>query len=478
LNPEILKPLVVDLDGTLIKTDLLYQSLFSYVKRYPLTLFSPFVWLSRGKSQLKEELARHIDIDVSVLPYNQTVLEFIKAERSKNRPIILATASHRIHADRIAQHLRVFDEVMATEGQVNLSAATKRDCLVSAYGRNGYDYIGNSQADMVVWESAEKAYLVNPEPAVERRMSGKPGVERIGTPVPHGIRLWQRALRTHQWLKNVLLFVPLIAAHRFGDLQAILTGLLAFMLFSLCASSVYILNDLMDMEDDRHHRTKRTRPFASGDLPIKAGIAAFLLLLLVSFSLSWLLMPWRFRIVLGVYYALTLMYSFVLKKIIVSDIIILSLLYTTRILAGTYAFDLLPTYWMLAFSMFIFLSLALVKRYSELRDARENGRSAQTKGRGYYPSDLEMIAALGAASGYLSVMVMALYIQDPETVRLYNNPKIIWLACPVLLFWITRVWLLAHRGAVHDDPVIFAVTDKASIVAGAVFGLIFVMAAM
>jgi len=474
----MLKPLVVDLDGTLIKTDLLYQSLFSYVKRYPLAILAPFVWLSKGKSRLKEELARHIDIDVSVLPYNQGVLEFIKAEREKNRRIILATASHRIHADRIAGHLQVFDEVMATEGQMNFSASTKRDRLVSAFGTNGYDYIGNSHADVVVWESAEKAYLVNSEPAVERRMAGKSGVERIGTSLPNGLRLWLRAMRTHQWLKNVLLFVPLIAAHRIGDIQAILYGLLAFMLFSLCASSVYILNDLMDMEDDRHHRTKRTRPFASGDLSIKAGIVAFLLSLLVSLSGSWLLMPWQFTMVLGVYYSLTIMYSFVLKKIIVSDIIILSLLYTTRILAGSYAFNLLPTYWMLAFSMFIFLSLALVKRYSELRDARENGSNTQTKGRGYYPSDLEMIAALGAASGYLSVMVMALYIQDPETVRLYNNPKIIWLACPVLLFWITRVWLLAHRGAVHDDPVIFAVTDKASIVAGVVFGMIFVMAAI
>ncbi|NTV92096.1 MAG: UbiA family prenyltransferase [Chlorobiaceae bacterium] len=474
----MLKPLVVDLDGTLIKTDLLYQSLFSYVKRYPLALPAPFVWLSKGKSRLKEELARHVDIDVSVLPYNQEVLEFIKAEREKNRRIILATASHRIHADRIAEHLQVFDEVMATEGQVNFSSSTKRDRLVSAFGANGYDYVGNSHADVVVWESAEKAYLVNPESTVERRMVGKSVVKRIGTPESNGISLWLRAMRTHQWLKNVLLFVPLIAAHRIGDIQAILTGLLAFLLFSLCASSVYILNDLMDMEDDRHHRTKRTRPFASGDLSIKAGIAAFLLLLLVSLLGSWLLMPWQFTMVMGVYYSLTIMYSFVLKKIIVSDIIILSLLYTTRILAGSYAFNLLPTYWMLAFSMFFFLSLALVKRYSELRDARENGKKTQTKGRGYYPTDLEMIASLGAASGYLSVMVLALYIQDPETVRLYNNPKIIWLACPVLLFWITRVWLLAHRGAVHDDPVIFAVTDKASIVAGVVFGMIFVMAAI
>lgn len=251
-----------------------------------------------------------------------------------------------------------------------------------------------------------------------------------------------------------------------------------FLLFSLCSSSVYILNDLLDIEDDRHHRIKRNRPFASGDLSINAGIFAFILLLLISFISSWLLMPWRFTMVLGIYYVLTLMYSFILKKLIVSDILILSSFYTTRILAGASALDLLPTFWMLVFSMFIFLSLALVKRYSELRDARTNGRESLTKGRGYYPSDLEIISSLGAAAGYLSVMVLALYIQDAETVSLYQNPKIIWLACPVLLFWITRVWLLAHRGEVNEDPVVFALTDKVSLLTGVIFGLIFIVAAM
>lgn len=470
------RPLVVDLDGTLIRTDLLYQSLFSFVKQCPLSLFSPFIWLIKGKAELKAELAKRISVDVGLLPYNQEVIDFIQKEKAGARRIVLATASHKIHADRIAQHLQLFDEVMATEQSINLSSHAKRDRLVSRFGKNGYDYIGNSRADIVVWESAEKAIMVNTASGVERRMADKSNVESIKIESPDRIKLWIRSLRTHQWLKNLLLFVPLIAAHRLADISSIFLGIVAFVLFSFCASSVYILNDLMDMEEDRHHRTKCSRPYASGYLPIKAGLIAFPLLLLISLAGSWLLMPRLFTLVLIVYYAVTLSYSLVLKKIMVSDIIVLSFLYTTRILAGVYAFSLVPTFWMLAFSMFMFLSLALVKRYSELREARQNGSNEKTKGRGYYPSDLEMISSLGSSSGYLSVMVLALYIQDPTTIVLYRSPQFIWLACPVLLFWITRVWLMAHRGEIHDDPVIFAITDKVSLLSGLVFGIIFVLA--
>lgn len=469
-------PLVVDLDGTLIRTDLLYQSLFSFIKERPLQLLAPFFWLAKGKSHLKTELANRVSIDVSVLPYEPAVIALIEGEKAKQRPVILATASHKIYADQIAEHLNLFDRVIATDGSHNISSHAKRDVLVEEFGHGGFDYAGNSHADVPVWESAGKAYLVNPERGVEKRALKKGNVERVIKSSSNQFALWLQALRPHQWMKNLLIFVPLLAAHDLFNSSALLLGLLGFVFFSLCASSVYLLNDLLDLEDDRHHPKKRNRVLASGALSIKTGTIAIPLLLLVPFAGSLWLMPWRFSLVLGIYYVATLAYSLVLKKVTAADIIVLSLLYTIRILAGVYACSLTPTFWMLAFSMFIFLSLALVKRYSELRDARLNGNNEKAKGRGYYPDDLEMISSLGAASGYLSVMVLALYIQDNATVAMYRHPQIIWAACPVLLFWITRLWLLTNRGEMHADPVIYAVTDKISILSGLIFGIIFWLA--
>ena len=472
----MLPPLVVDLDGTLIHTDLLYHSLFSFFKQQPSDFFLPFFWLSKGKSQLKTELARRIGIDVSVLPYDLEVIALIEAERAKNRQIILATASHKIYADQIAGHLKFFDRVLATEEHCNLSSHAKRDCLIKEFGEGGFDYAGNSNADIMVWAVSRKAYIVNPEKGVEKHAAKKGNVECVIKNYSKPFGLWLKALRPHQWLKNLLIFVPLLAAHELINIAVLLNGFLAFVFFALCASSVYLLNDILDIEDDRHHTVKRHRPFAAGTLPIKAGITAIPLLLLSSFVGSLMFMPWRFSLVLGIYYLLTLAYSFILKRVSAADIITLSLLYTIRILAGVYACSLVPTFWMLAFSMFIFLSLALVKRYSELREARLDGNNEKTKGRGYYPADLEMISSLGAASGYLSVMVLALYIQDQSTVAMYRHPQIIWAACPILLFWITRLWLLTNRGEIHEDPVIFAVTDKVSLVWGLIFGIIFWLA--
>ncbi len=469
-------PLVVDLDGTLIRTDLLYQSLFLFVKQYPLQFFSPFIWLSKGKSHLKTELSRLISIDVTVLPYNPAVIALIESERAKNRQIILATASHKKYADQIAEHLKLFDRVVATDERFNLSSHVKKDCLVAEFGEGGFDYAGNSHADIPVWASAAKAYLVNPDQGVEQRAARQGNVERIIKSQHSPFGVWLKALRAHQWMKNLLIFVPLLAAHELMNSAALLNALLAFVLFSLCASSVYVLNDLMDLEDDRHHKKKRSRPFASGTLSIKTGIIAVPLLLLLAFGGSLLFMPWHFTLILGIYYFATFAYSSILKRVIAADIITLSLLYTIRLLAGVFASNLVPTFWMLAFSMFIFLSLALVKRYSELHEARLNGNHEKTKGRGYYPADLEMISSLGAASGYLSVMVLALYIQEQSTIAMYHHPEIIWAACPLLLFWITRLWLLTNRGAMHEDPVIYAVTDKVSLLSGVVFGIIFWLA--
>lgn len=465
-------PLVVDLDGTLLRSDLLLETGMAFVRSQPLRLLQPVAWLARGKVALKEGLANATDIDVSVLPYDPNVIQLIEGARRSGRTVVLATASHHVLAGRIAEHLQLFDKVMATQAETNLSAHRKRDLLVENYGERGFDYAGNSLDDIPVWAAARQAYVVNPEAGVERRLRSAGNVEQVIRSDPATIRDWSKALRLHQWLKNALVFVPLLSAHQFTSPALLLNGILAFLLFGLCASSVYLLNDLLDLADDRHHRSKRLRPFAAGRLSIRSGLIAFPVLLITAMLASIWLLPWQFTAALAAYYLLTLAYSLFLKRRMVVDVIALAMLYTLRIIAGAAACGLPLTSWILAFSMFMFLTLALVKRYAELREVRSQG-GTETRGRGYYPDDLPMIASLGAASGYLAVMVLALYIHEQATAVLYSRPELIWLACPLLLFWITRVWMLTHRGQMHDDPVVFAIRDRVSLLVGVLFCLVF-----
>jgi 4-hydroxybenzoate polyprenyltransferase len=430
-------------------------------------------WLAAGKAHLKQRLAESTEIDVTSLPYDMQVIELIKEEKVKGREIVLATASHKIYADQIANHLQIFDRVLATEGKINLSARNKRDKLIEQYGENGFDYVGNSHDDLHVWKAARHAYVINPERGVETRARSLGNVVLLAARDANPIKDWAKALRFHQWVKNFLIFVPLLASHQFTQVDLLLNGLLAFICFGLCASSVYLLNDLLDLADDRQHAIKRHRPFASGKLSVKSGLFVFPILLFASFAGALWLLPSQFTAAMGVYYLITLAYSISLKRMTLVDAITLALLYTLRLIAGALVFGMTLTFWMVAFSMFMFLSLAFVKRYAELRAARILGKTGKTRGRGYYPDDLEMISSLGAASGYLSVMVLAFYIQDQNTVALYSRPQVIWLACPLLLFWISRVWLLTHRGQMHDDPVVFALKDRVSLLIGAAFGAVF-----
>ena len=470
-------PLVVDLDGTLLRSDLLVETGMAFIRRHPFQLYKTVGWLAQGKTVLKSQLASATDIDVNVLPYNPAVLELIKIAKNENRLIVLATASHYTLAEKIAEYLQLFDLVLATNEERNLTAESKRDLLIEHFGESGFDYVGNSHDDIPVWSAARHAYVVEPERGVLRKAQAMGNVKQtlLSSVVP--LKSWVSAIRIHQWMKNALIFVPLLAAHQVMNPMMVRQGILAFLLFGLCASSVYILNDLLDLADDRHHHSKKCRAFASGDLSIKTGIVAFPLLLCAAFAGAALFLPWQFSAVLLAYYALTLAYSLDLKRRMSIDVIALAALYTLRIIAGAAAFQLQLTFWMLAFSMFMFLSLALVKRYAELRDARVKGKKEKTRGRGYYPGDLEMISSLGASSGYLAVMVLALYIHDQATIALYTSPQIIWLACPLLLFWITRVWMLTHRGLIHEDPVVFAIRDRVSLIVGALFCVVFWAAA-
>ncbi|MEE4671624.1 UbiA family prenyltransferase [Pseudomonas alliivorans] len=470
-------PLVVDLDGTLLRSDVLFETAMAFIRQYPLQVFKLLLWLLQGKASLKRGLALSVKLDIALLPYDADVIEYIQQARRTGRLIVLATAAHETLATQIARHLNLFDQVWASDGEVNLSAHRKRDLLIDHYGQSGFDYIGNSIDDLCIWATARKAIVANPHVGVQRRAQAQGNVDQVLNAHATSLKDWRKALRLHQWLKNALIFVPLLAAHQIQQSQQVIDGLLAFLFFGLCASSVYVLNDLLDLADDRHHRSKRNRPFASGRLPIKSGLIAVPTLLLLAFGGAAAVLPWQFSAVLGAYYLLTLVYSLYLKRHMAVDVIVLAMLYTTRILAGAAAFHLPLTFWILAFSMFLFLSLALVKRYAELREARVREVEGKTRGRGYYPGDLDMIASLGASSGNLAVMVLALYIHEGATIALYQHPHVIWLACPLLLFWITRIWMLTHRGLMNDDPVVFAIRDRISQGIGALFLLVFWVAA-
>jgi 4-hydroxybenzoate polyprenyltransferase/phosphoserine phosphatase len=473
ISLAVSKPLVVDLDGTLLRSDMLVESAVQFLKSAPLRFHEPVRWLAAGgKPTLKARLAAATDIDASTLPYNDSLVAWLRVQRAAGRPIVLATASHERLARRIAAYLGIFDKVFASTETVNLSAERKRDALVAAFGEQGFDYVGNAHEDVPVWRAADRAYLVDAPESVERVAREHGNVERVFEAPRNRFVILAKSLRVHQWLKNLLVLIPLLAGHHANAWPLAASAFIALIAFSLCASSVYLLNDLIDLDDDRRHPVKRHRPLASGAMPLMAGIALSPALLVGAFAVAWAFLPIRYIGVLICYYSMTLAYSTLLKRLAMVDVVVLAGLYTARIVAGAAAIQVHLSFWLLAFSMFLFLSLALVKRYAELHAMLKLG-VAEPRGRGYMTDDLALISSLGAASGYLAVLVLALYIQDHTTAVLYRTPELIWLACPLLLFWISRMWLEAHRGNMHDDPVVFAARDRVSIAVLGLCGVVF-----
>lgn len=468
--------LVVDLDGTLVKTDLLVESALSLLKRSPWSALWLFVWLARGKAHLKTRISERVEIDAATLPYNEELLDVLRAERASGRAIWLATASHRRLAEQVARHLGLFERILATDDGHNLSGKAKLDALRAGLGAAAFDYAGNARVDLPIWRHARRALIVHPHRGVEAAASGLVTVERVFRRERSTWSAALKALRLHQWVKNALIFVPLLLAHRADEWQLVVTSGIAFLAFGLTASSAYVLNDLLDLTADRHHPRKRYRPFASGDLPLSTGVWLVPLLLLGAAALS-MLLPLAFGAVLLAYLAGTLAYSFKLKHHAMLDVMALAALYTLRILAGIAAIAVAPTFWLLAFSLFIFLSLALVKRYSELRVMQREGKR-EVHGRGYQVGDLTILSAAGIASGYGAALVLALYVNSPEVLRLYRTPQLIWPLCGLVLYWVSRVWMITHRGDMHDDPIVFALTDGPSLVIGALAAAIVVGASL
>jgi len=453
-------PLCVDLDGTLVRTDLLIESWFALLKRSALVAFLAPFWLIAGKARLKHEIAQRADLHAQSLPYDRAFLEYLEDQHRQGRQLVLTTASHEKYAKQVAEHLGIFNEVMASNRQINCSGAEKHRLLVKRFGDRGFDYAGNSRADCEIFPHARRSILVNPEPGVEQTATRFGNVENVFHHESGGFVAYVRAMRPHQWIKNLLVFVPLAAAHELGNLVLLGQAVLAFVAFGLCASSVYMLNDLLDLPADRAHARKRHRPFASGAASVKVGVVFIPLLLAAAAGIAAVL-PVAFLSMIAVYYISTLGYSLWLKGKLMVDVLVLAGLYTLRIIAGAAAVAIAPSFWLLAFSMFLFLSLAMVKRYSELLDLMGAGKNA-AKGRGYEVTDIATVQSLGAAAGYCAVLVLALYINSNDVRVNYAHPDRIWLLCPLLLYWISRMWQRAGRGEMHDDPIVFALKDRIS----------------
>ena len=568
----------VDLDGTLIKTDMLYESALLLIKKNPLYLFLIFFWLIQGRAKAKREIASRISISPETLPYHHELLSWLKAQKENQKQtqktqLILVTATDELLADSIAAHLQIFDEVYGSDGVINLKGPAKRDFLDTKYGQGKYNYIGDSSADLAIWEHAEACGMVSAKPRLISQVkalnkpiifqlsgqktlptdqlfvetlntdssippgetdfaaegegkiregklnqpsttigssSGSPSLVSSGltatkpvspsrgetdqssrllaSSISHPktlnssfnkVKIWAKALRVHQYAKNGLIFLPWILAHDFFNLSGFLSLVLGFICFSLLASSVYVLNDLLDLTADRKHPRKCKRAFASGDISLPLGFLAGGICLTLSIVLACFL-PWEFGLVLFIYYAITLAYSFYLKSQALIDVYTLAVLYTLRIFAGMAILQAGYSSWLVLFSFFIFTSLAFVKRFTELFQlAKKSSQQPSSEnpetlhGRGYQLENLLLVKIFGICSGFLSILIFGLYLNSFKANTLYHSPQILYAVCPVLLYWISRIWLKASQGQVHDDPVIFALKDRTTY---CLVGIIFIIA--
>ena len=459
VNSTTITPLVVDLDGTLTPTDTLVESLIKLVKQSPLNLLRLPWWLMKGRASFKNAVASHVGISAENLPYREDLLTYLRGEKEKGRRIILATAAHKSIAEAVSKHLGLFDEVLATDAGHNLKGMEKLEAIQERVGRE-FVYAGDCHSDIPIWKAAQAAVLVGVSPGLAEAIRRDVKIEQEFPKERIGLATWVRALRIHQWLKNLLLFVPLLTAFSFMEMEKLTTMVVAFLAFSLAASATYMVNDLWDLENDRAHPRKRLRPFASAKIPILHGLAvagsSLGLALLLAFAVSQ-----SFFLMLLLYLVLTSAYSWVLKEYVLVDVLMLSLLYTLRILAGAVAIGIATSSWLLAFSVFMFLSLALVKRCSELVSLDQVGKEA-TRGRDYRVSDLVVLWPLGVGAALSAVVVFGLFISAPETQVRYATPHLLWLVAIGLIYWLARLWIKTSRGEMHDDPVIYAIKDKGS----------------
>lgn len=468
-----LRPLCVDLDGTLVKSDTLVDSLLVLARTRPASLFALPGSLLHGKAALKAFVTSRVSLDVAHLPYNRTLLQFLHEERARGRALYLVTGADVRLAQRVAEHLGIFAGVLGSEGSVNLTGTHKLDRVRSQFGGE-FGYIGNDTPDLPMLAHAAEIMVANPSLRLRFRMRLR-RIRPLRTFYESSGSLWTalRAMRVHQWAKNLLIFLPLLLAHA-AVARRLPSALLAFFCFGLTASSAYIINDLLDIEADRRHPQKHLRPFASGDLSALAGVCMVVVFLVAAFSGARLL-PVAFTGWLLLYLGTALAYSWYLKRIALVDVLVLSGLYTLRLFAGSTATDSHISHWLAGFSVFLFFSLAIVKRFAELQNLRSSG-SAPDNGRGYLVSDTDQLRSFGTASAFAAVMVFAIYISSSDVVVLYRRAQLLWLIMPLMILWLCRVWLLASRGELDEDPLVFALTDRMSLAIGIAIAAIALLA--
>jgi 4-hydroxybenzoate polyprenyltransferase len=469
LNRGFELPLVVDLDGTLIKTDSFIENFLTILRKNPLRFFIFFLSILQGKSVFKSRMADMALPDPVLYPYNQAVLGLIQEARGRGGKVFLATAANERIARDVHDHLGLFDGLFASTRNLNLSGKAKADLLVQQFGAKGFDYIGDHVADLPVWDHARRVYVVDPSQHLRRVVQRRYPGSTVLSERTNSLSTYARAARVHQWIKNILIFLPALAGHVFST-TTWGTLLLGFAAFSFCASSVYLLNDMLDLRSDRLSNSKRLRPFAAGTIPLSHGLLLVPFLLVVSLGLGFAVSV-DFLMVLMGYYALTFTYSFVLKRLAMLDVVALCCLYGIRMIAGSVAASVPLSHWFAAFAMFLFFFLALIKRATELTVLKRAG-STGTSGRGYRADDLGVIESMAAGSGFVSVLVLALYVSSMAGSMLYGHPERLWAGCLVMIYWVGHLLLTTHRGDMNEDPVVFAVTDSKSLICGLAMALI------
>ena len=463
------RPLVVDLDQTLVRTDTLHEAIVDLAFRAPAQLVAGLCAVRHGKAALKRRIARIAPLDCRTLPYDAAVLDLIADRRAQGGEVHLVTGADQIIADNVAQTLDIFDSATGSTGRQNLIARTKAVHLSDRFP-DGFDYVGDSAADLPVWRIAGRAIIAGSSRSLAAR-TRRSGLEtRVLPRAKPSLRQWVKALRLHQWSKNLLVFVPLVLSHEYLVSELAVRVAAAWLLFGLTASATYLINDLCDLAADRAHPTKRFRALAAGLIPISTAVPLAFTLLATGLAGTFALHP-GFGLTVAAYVALTLLYSFKLKNQPMIDVATIAALFALRITAGMVSIAHPISHWLVTFTAVLFLSLALAKRTTELVQASRNLRPV--KGRGYLPGDEVLTLALGIASGIVSVVVMVLYMSiEAMPTGLYVNRAPLMLIPAILGLWLMRIWLLAHRGTLNDDPVFFALRDRVSwLHAGAVGAL-------
>ncbi len=454
-----LTPLFVDLDGTLIKTDLLHEAIIRLIKSSFWTLFLLPFWLLKGKAHFKSKIANIVEPDFSVLPYNTPFIDFLRKEKEKGRALYLATASNIHYAESVAEYTGIFDGVIASNEENNLKGKNKLKACQEISPK--FAYAGDSVADFDIFEQAVESHLVNPTRKALAMVNKHP-VTKIWQREKVSFKTWLKAIRLHQWLKNLLLFVPLFVSGQYIEIASLIQVSIGFVAFGLLASATYIVNDLLDLDADRQHPRKKRRPFASGELSIIDGFIVIALLLFLVFLLAGFT-PVGFQLSLVAYLIFTLIYSFFLKYYVIADVISLAGLFTLRIIAGALILEVSLSFWLLAFSMFIFFSLALVKRCAEIKMLEKSGQY-KSSGRDYNVSDYELMQSLGVTSAFMAILLMAFYVHDAYAGDIYSQPVMLWLTLPAFVYWLCRMWLKTSRSEMHDDPIIFSLKDRGSVI--------------